>query len=61
MTNPSTCLHKVIGVSIAPGLIPFVYCVSCDTNITADELYKDRFYEYDITHNVWVHVPNREK
>jgi hypothetical protein len=58
--DPSTCLHKVI----SGGLLEdkgdtFYYCVSCNTTVSGTNLLKDRLYELDIDHNVWVHVPKR--
>lgn len=55
MTNPETCRHNVIAAGISDKLEMYVYCVSCETDLTALETRVGKNYEYDIDANVWVH------
>lgn len=56
-TNPETCLHNVIHAVITEKLELFVVCISCGSDRTDLEKRIGKNYEYDIDHNVWVHVP----
>lgn len=59
MANPLTCLHKILAPGITREGKPFTYCVSCDIDVSGTEIVKERLYNYDIDHNVWVHVPGK--
>lgn len=60
-TDPKTCLHNVIIArvgKVSPKVHVILHCVSCETDIShkADVL-KRKNYEFDLNHQVWVHVP----
>lgn len=63
--DPKTCRHNVIQaaiVKVSPKIGHKLICLSCRTDITHDsDLLKRRNYEYDISHNVWVHTTNSRK
>ena len=53
MTNPATCLHRVVAVAITRELKVEIICHSCFTTVTHEQL-RDRWYTYDGKHNCWV-------
>lgn len=59
---PETCWHKVIqSVPVrAKYKLPewMRICISCDATLD-DEFLDSRVWDYDIDHNVWVHVPQK--
>lgn len=53
MTNPETCLHRVLTVHFEGTIIEGVECVSCAKAMTDADL-EGKKYEADIDNNVWV-------
>lgn len=57
MTNPETCRHNVIGAQVDYKLETYIYCLSCEADLTSPEKRAGKNYAYDIDANIWVHVP----
>jgi hypothetical protein len=59
---PETCQHKVIqSIPLDDETPPKDWiriCTSCDSTLS-DEFLDERVWDYDIDHNVWIHVPQK--
>lgn len=57
MTNPDTCLHRVIKPGGNRHLYSCIHCISCDLDLTGSDLLEGKLYEYNSDKNVFVYVP----